>query len=472
MSVVVSPPTPALALEESKTASVFVTNIPVPITAEPPSFKLVKVRKPDGTIVTVKRPISKVARPRVPAATAVDATSDDKPATSSTDGTEPTSAKVEPLTAALTEVTKVQVTNNETKVAETLNVKPEKRKISLSWLSKKEKPTTISDEKAETPKSPFAKLRATLGDPAERMASMGNAVSRIGAVLTGDTAKPTTASSAKVAAASDPASPATAPEKPVATSSIPTTQPKPQHHTTASKNGLKDKLEEGAAAVGLAAATGLVLDKANSPAHTAEEAAAPHHPVSKDTSKNTSDASNNNNNGETNAYVDPGVTNYPEVYDDWYSDDEEVDPNDIGSGEDGVKTQAVDAGESGPIANLSVSADNGDDDIEDFNPDTDELFDEEVDPSDSAIYDSTGSQALGAGASGLAVNSSAQGDDSDDVIEDFNPDTDELYEEAGDDEGNENEGSSLNVDEDGDAAQSNAAQSDNLDDDAEFDGII
>jgi len=174
--------------------SVLVTNTPVPINAAPPGFKLVKVRKPDGTIVTVKRPISVAARSKVPAAITVEGASDDKPGTSPTDATEPTSAKVEPPTAAPTEISKAQVTNNDTKVAETLAIKPDKRKISLSLLGKKEKPTTISDEKAETPKSPFAKLRATVGNPADRMEAMGNAVSKIGAVLTRDAAKSTTVS--------------------------------------------------------------------------------------------------------------------------------------------------------------------------------------------------------------------------------------------------------------------------------------
>ncbi|KAN0099857.1 hypothetical protein V8E51_013632 [Hyaloscypha variabilis] len=304
--------------------------------------KIRMLRKPDGTIVTVKRPISVAAR--------------SKPGTSPTDATEPTSAKLEPPTAAPTEISKAQVTNNDTKVAETLAIKPDKRKISLSWLGKEEKPTTSSDEKAETPKAPFAKLPQ---------------------------------------------------EKTVATASIPNIQTTSEHHTIASKIGLKEEME-GAAAVGLAA-TGLVLHEPNT-AHTAEqEAEKTHHAVSKDTLNNTGDSRysrNNNNDSEMNAAMDSGGTNDPEAYDDWYSDDEEVDPNDIGGGDDSLDTPAVDAGESGPAAVLSAPEDDGADDIEDFNPDTDELFDDEVDPSGSAIYDGTSSQALDAGASGPAVDSS------------------------------------------------------------------
>lgn len=59
------------------------------------------------------------------------------------------------------EATEAPVTNGETKAAETPVVKADKRKSSLPWLSKKEKATT-SDEEGEKPKSPFAKLRATV----------------------------------------------------------------------------------------------------------------------------------------------------------------------------------------------------------------------------------------------------------------------------------------------------------------------
>jgi hypothetical protein len=115
----------------------------------------------------VKTPTSAASRSKVPATITVEGASDDKPGTSPTDATEPTSAKVEPPTAAPTQTSKSQVTKNNTKVTEKLAIKPDKRKISLSWLGKKEKPTTISDEKAETPKSPSAKLRATVGNPAD-----------------------------------------------------------------------------------------------------------------------------------------------------------------------------------------------------------------------------------------------------------------------------------------------------------------
>lgn len=61
-----------------------------------------------------------------------------------------------------TETTEIPVeTNGETK-AEAPAVKSDKRKSSLPWLSKKEKPATSDDEVTEKPKSPFAKLRATV----------------------------------------------------------------------------------------------------------------------------------------------------------------------------------------------------------------------------------------------------------------------------------------------------------------------
>jgi hypothetical protein len=52
-------------------------------------------------------------------------------------------------------------TNGETPATETPVTKSEKRKSSLPWLSKKEKPVT-SDDEGEKPLSPFAKVRATL----------------------------------------------------------------------------------------------------------------------------------------------------------------------------------------------------------------------------------------------------------------------------------------------------------------------
>lgn len=60
-----------------------------------------------------------------------------------------------------TETTAAPATNGETKAAEIPVVKNDKRKSSLPWLNKKEKATT-SDEEGEKPKSPFAKLRATV----------------------------------------------------------------------------------------------------------------------------------------------------------------------------------------------------------------------------------------------------------------------------------------------------------------------
>lgn len=76
------------------------------------------------------------------------------------EATEPLATEVAPVVPA-PESTETPATNGETKAAETPAVKSDKRKSSLPWLTKKEKPAT-SDEEAEKPKSPFAKLRATV----------------------------------------------------------------------------------------------------------------------------------------------------------------------------------------------------------------------------------------------------------------------------------------------------------------------
>ena len=73
-------------------------------------------------------------------------------------------------TPVAAETTEAPVINGETKVAETPAPKARKASSSLPWLTKKEKPAT-SDEEVEKPKSPFAKLRATVkGKKAEKAA--------------------------------------------------------------------------------------------------------------------------------------------------------------------------------------------------------------------------------------------------------------------------------------------------------------
>jgi len=72
---------------------------------------------------------------------------------------EPLAASVVSPASAPAEET--PISNGETpEKVETPAVKNDKRKSSLPWLTKKDKPT--SDEEGEKPKSPFAKLRATV----------------------------------------------------------------------------------------------------------------------------------------------------------------------------------------------------------------------------------------------------------------------------------------------------------------------
>ncbi|ESZ98091.1 hypothetical protein SBOR_1470 [Sclerotinia borealis F-4128] len=87
--------------------------------------------------------------------------SENAPVIPAVDTTEPLTANVD--AASPVEVAETPVINGDVpKAAETPVTKADKRKSSLPWLSKKEKSTTTSDEETEKPKSPFAKLRATV----------------------------------------------------------------------------------------------------------------------------------------------------------------------------------------------------------------------------------------------------------------------------------------------------------------------
>ncbi|KAF4632565.1 hypothetical protein G7Y89_g5566 [Cudoniella acicularis] len=96
--------------------------------------------------------------PAVPAkdATEPEPVSETAPVIPQVQSTEPLADSVE--AAAPAEA--APVTNGETKT-ETPVVKSDKRKSSIPWLTKKEKPTS-DEEGVEKPKSPFAKLRATV----------------------------------------------------------------------------------------------------------------------------------------------------------------------------------------------------------------------------------------------------------------------------------------------------------------------
>ena len=77
----------------------------------------------------------------------------------------PAVESTEPLAAAVAAEAPAETaaTNGATPATEAPAIKTEKRKSSLPWLSKKEKPVASDDEaEKEKPLSPFAKLRATV----------------------------------------------------------------------------------------------------------------------------------------------------------------------------------------------------------------------------------------------------------------------------------------------------------------------
>lgn len=87
--------------------------------------------------------------------------SENAPVIPAVDTTEPLATNAD--ASAPAETTEVPTINGETpKAAETPMTKADKRKSSLPWLSKKDKSAATSDEETEKPKSPFAKLRATV----------------------------------------------------------------------------------------------------------------------------------------------------------------------------------------------------------------------------------------------------------------------------------------------------------------------
>jgi len=98
--------------------------------------------------------------PAVPAKDAAEPVAETAPVIPAVESSEPLAAAVASPATVPTETTELPETNGETKT-ETPVVKADKRKSSLPWLSKKEKPTS-DDEVTEKPKSPFAKLRATV----------------------------------------------------------------------------------------------------------------------------------------------------------------------------------------------------------------------------------------------------------------------------------------------------------------------
>ncbi|KAL2063476.1 hypothetical protein VTL71DRAFT_5281 [Oculimacula yallundae] len=106
-----------------------------------------------------KKPETETA-PAVPAKE-TEPVSETAPVIPAVQESEPLATSVAAPATAPAETAEAPVTNGETKAVETPVVKTDKRKSSLPWLTKKEKATT-SDDEAEKPKSPFAKLRATV----------------------------------------------------------------------------------------------------------------------------------------------------------------------------------------------------------------------------------------------------------------------------------------------------------------------
>jgi hypothetical protein len=120
-------------MEGDKGVPAVATSIPVPRNAITLGFKFVKARKPDGTIITVKRIVFVVA-PQAGASATVEATSGIKPAISMTDTIKQAPTRVHSSTAFSTELKKAPLNNDETKVTKSLSAKPElteKRKISF-----------------------------------------------------------------------------------------------------------------------------------------------------------------------------------------------------------------------------------------------------------------------------------------------------------------------------------------------------
>ncbi|EKD18196.1 immunogenic protein [Drepanopeziza brunnea f. sp. 'multigermtubi' MB_m1] len=148
-----------------------------------------------------KKPDAEVA-PVVPAKEA-EPVSETAPVIPAVESSEPLAPSVATPTAAPTESTEVQATNGEAKATDTPTAKSEKRKSTLQWLSKKEK--TGSDEEGEKPKSPFAKLRATVKGKTSPKAEKVSEKPAPTEESAAETATPAVQEPEKVAPASTPA---------------------------------------------------------------------------------------------------------------------------------------------------------------------------------------------------------------------------------------------------------------------------
>jgi hypothetical protein len=99
--------------------------------------------------------------PAVPAKDA-EPVSENAPVIPAVEASEPLATSVASPTVPAETTEAVPATNGETKTETTPVVKSDKRKSSLPWLNKKDKSAPTSDEETDKPKSPFAKLRATV----------------------------------------------------------------------------------------------------------------------------------------------------------------------------------------------------------------------------------------------------------------------------------------------------------------------
>jgi hypothetical protein len=168
--------TPAVATEEPAEPVVEPAAATVPETTEvateaateaspaPPAEKPT-ITKRNSIFGSLKSPFHKEKKteteaPVVPAKDA-EPVSENAPVIPAVEASEPLATSVASPATVPAETTEAPVTNGETKAAETPVVKTDKRKSSLPWLTKKDK-TATSDEETEKPKSPFAKLRATV----------------------------------------------------------------------------------------------------------------------------------------------------------------------------------------------------------------------------------------------------------------------------------------------------------------------
>ncbi|KAK0118181.1 hypothetical protein ONS95_012486 [Cadophora gregata] len=187
-------PETAPATTEATPATAEATPAVAPVEARPAASKR------NSIFGTLKSQFSqhKEKKPEAEAAPAVPAketepVSETAPVIPAVEESEPLATSVASPATVPTETSDAPVTNGETKAAETPTVKTDKRKSSLPWLSKKEKATT-SDEETEKPKSPFAKLRATVkgktSPKAEKVSEKPAATEEAEPTTATETAKP------------------------------------------------------------------------------------------------------------------------------------------------------------------------------------------------------------------------------------------------------------------------------------------